>query len=266
MHKIVLYCKSYHKDVDRVVNLTTSINKYNVDNIPFYVSVPKSDVTLFKSKLPEWVQLIEDETILSQSYTQNWNTQQIVKSNFWRLGISENYVCIDSDGYFIKPFYLHDFMFDDENPFTVIHEQKELFSWSVNKSHILGFDPKDSYIRDRQKVMDVFGRKGKYYDFGPVPTIWSNKVWKDLDEKYLQPNNLTFDNLIEFSPSEFSWYGESLLHFKSIPIYPCEPIFKVFHYPQQLQEFYSNNIQEKHISQNYLGIIMQSNYNPPITY
>jgi hypothetical protein len=266
MQKLILYCKSYHKDVDRVVNLTTSINKYNVDNIPFYVSVPKSDVTLFKSKLPEWVQLIEDETILSQSYTQNWNTQQIVKSNFWRLGISENYVCIDSDGYFIKPFYLHDFMFDDENPFTVIHEQKELFSWSVNKSHILGFDPKDSYIRDRQKVMDVFGRKGKYYDFGPVPTIWSNKVWKDLDEKYLQPNNLTFDNLIEFSPSEFSWYGESLLHFKSIPIYPCEPIFKVFHYPQQLQEFYSNNIQEKHISQNYLGIIMQSNYNPPITY
>jgi len=114
--------------------------------------------------------------------------------------------------------------------------------------------------------MNVFGRKGKYYDFGPVPTIWSSKVWKDLDEKYLKPNNLIFDNLIEHSPSEFSWYGESLLHFKSIPIYPVEPIFKVFHYPQQLQEYYFNNITEKHISQNYMGIIMQSNFNANIKY
>jgi len=122
MQKIVIYCKSYHKDIGRVINLANSIDTFNQDNIPFYVSCPKSDLGLFKSKLPSWVNLIEDEEILSKSYVQNWNTQQIIKSNFWKLNISNNYICIDSDGYFIRPFYIHDFMFDEETPFTVIHE------------------------------------------------------------------------------------------------------------------------------------------------
>jgi hypothetical protein len=151
-------------------------------------------------------------------------------------------------------------MYDDETPYTVIHEQKELFTWTVSKVNQLGFDPKISYTSDRQKIMDLFGRTGKYYDFGPVPTIWSGKVWKSLEDNYITPNNLTWEQMLEYSPSEFSWYGESLLAFKAINIYPCEPVFKVFHYAQQLQEYIQNGITQEMISQNYLGIIMQSNF------
>ena len=103
-------------------------------------------------------------------------------------------------------------------------------------------------------------------DFGPVPTIWSSKVWKSLEDNYIIPNNLTWEQMLEYSPSEFSWYGESLLAFKAIDIYPCEPIFKVFHYEQQLQEYKQNGITEEMISQNYLGIIMQSNFNANTKY
>ena len=121
MEKVVLYCKSFHRDVDRVVNLQESIDKHNIDNIPFYVSVPQQDVELFKSKGIR--NIVEDESIY-QSNSSGWIQQQIVKSNFWKLGLCENYVCIDSDGYFIKDFYITDFMYDDQTPYTVIHEQK----------------------------------------------------------------------------------------------------------------------------------------------
>ena len=264
MDNIALYCKSFNRDLNLVSNLVESINKHNVDNIPVYISAPYKDLEKFQNVLPE-TRLIEDEAIY-KSDAPGWVSQQIVKSNFWKLGLVKNYVCIDSDAYFIRDFYKSDFMFDEETPFTVIHEQKELFTWTVNKSHILGFDPKISYINDREKIMSVFDRKGKHYDFGPVPTIWSSKVWNDLEENYIKPNNLTWEQMLEFSPSEFSWYGESLLHFKSIPIYPVEPLFKVFHYAQQIEEYKQQGYTTQHIAQNYLGIIMQSNFNAPIKY
>jgi hypothetical protein len=108
--------------------------------------------------------------------------------------------------------------------------------------------------------MDVFGRGGKVYDFGPVPTIWSSKVWNDLETNYMIPNNISFEQLIEYCPSEFTWYGEALLQFKSIPIYPAEPLFKVFHYKQQLEAYQELNISADVLAQNYLGIIIQSNF------
>ena len=48
MEKIVLYCKTYHHDIDRVKSLTDSIKKHNKDNILFYISIPKSYEEQFK--------------------------------------------------------------------------------------------------------------------------------------------------------------------------------------------------------------------------
>ena len=44
MNKLVLYCKSYDKDVYRAKTLLDSIIKYNIEQIPFYISVPKKDI------------------------------------------------------------------------------------------------------------------------------------------------------------------------------------------------------------------------------
>jgi len=264
MDNLVLYCKSFHRDLDRVKILFESINKHNIDNIPFYISVPQTDLKLFKTHL-NTPNIIADEEIYS-SPDSGWTHQQIIKSNFWKLGLSKNYICLDSDSYFIKDFTIQDFIYQDDIPYTVIHEQKELFTWTVNKTNELGFDPKLSYIEDRKKIMSLFNRNGKYYDFGPVPVIWSSKVWKSLEDNYITPNNIKFEDLIKYSPSEFSWYGESLLTFQSIPIYPVEPLFKVFHYPNQLLEYKQNSYTEEMISQNYYGIVLQSNFNASLKY
>jgi hypothetical protein len=261
MESIVLYCKSYRNDVHRAKALLGSISKYNEDNIPFYISVPSQDISLFKNTLgTENYTLIEDELIANNP---GWVGQQVVKAQFWKLGLTKNYLCLDSDSIFIKPFFKSDFLFTEDIPYTVCHEQKELFEWAQK---VLPFNPQESFKHDREKVMSLFGREGRYYDFGPSPVIWNSKVWEGLEENYIKPNNLTFSKLIEYSPSEFSWYGEYLLHSKLFPIYPTQPLFKVFHYKEQYIESKNKGYTLKDLSQNYLGIILQSNWDAPLNY
>ena len=262
MNNIVLYCKSYRNDVSRAKNLSESIKKYNSDNIPFYISVPQSDLALFKSELGDGVEIISDESIHPK--LNGWTGQQVIKSQFWKLNLCKNYVCLDSDTYFIKNFYESDFLYEDDIPYTVCHEDKELMEWSIRSS--LQFDIQKSFREDRDKVMELFTRNGAYYDFGPSPTIWSSKVWKSLFDNYIIPNDLTFEQLIKFSPSEFTWYGEWLLKSKVIPIYPKQPICKVFHYREQYDEAKAKGYTEKDFSRNYLGIIMQSNWGAELRY
>ena len=266
MNQIVLYTKSYHRDLERIKISVESIKKYNRDNIPYYISVPRSDIELFKNNIDtSYVNLIVDEDIYDIP-EQSWKTQQIVKSNFWKLGVCENYVMLDSDSYFIKDFYRTDFMYNRTTPYTVMHEQKDLFEWTFKFKNVLGFDPYNSYVDDRKKIMDVFERTGRIYDFGPGPIIWSAKVWKSLEENYIQPNEITFAKLIEYCPSEFTWYGEYLLTSRPIDIIPIEPMFKFFHFAQQYQMFKQMGYMEDDFKQSYLGIVMQSNWGAPLKY
>lgn len=261
MNSFSLYCKSYRGDLDRTKVLAQSVEKYNKDNIPFYISVPTEDLTLFKSELPD-VQILSDADIVDSMVTNGlvgWVSQQIVKSNFWKLGLSENYLVLDSDCQFITDFRLNDFMYDEETPYTVCHEQKELWNWSVLHTHELGFNPKISFTEDRLRIMEVFGRTGKPLDFGPGPVIWSAKVWKVLEE-VLELNKLTWLDIMKISSSEFTWYGETLMYSQIIRLVPREPLFKAFHYYQQYVEYKKNGITLDHIAQNYLGIGLQSNW------
>ena len=267
MELIVIYCKSYINDLERVKVQAQSIEQYNADNIPYYVSCPKSDYSIFKSSLPSFVNLILDEDIVNQSITQSWHTQQIVKSQFYKAVNTINYVCIDSDSYFIRPFYKTDFIAYNDTPYTIMHQQKNLFQWTARYRKDLGFDPKLSFDDSRINIGNIFNRQLKVnYDFGPSPTIWSSKVWKSLEENYINPNNITFNQLIEYEPSEFTWYGEALLAFKPIEIYPLEPLFMVFHYPLQYQQFLQQGYSEQDIASCYMGIIMTSNWNAPLKY
>lgn len=271
MEKIVLYCKSYRNDIERISNLVESINIHNVDKIPFYISIPGSDVELFTNRNFPNTTIISDEQINGDPNLYNRGIDPRVlafstRLNIWMAGLAENYFCLDSDAYFIRPFKVKDFMFDEETPYTVMHEQKELFSWTVTKIKELGFDPKGGFANDRNLIMSIFGRQGRLYDFGPNPVIFSSKVLECLNKQYLVPNNLTTEDLIKVSNDEYTWYGEALLVFEPIKIRPTEPLFKVFHYPQQYVEYKQQNITEEMITQNYMGIIMQSNFNSPLKY
>ena len=258
MHKLVLYCKSYDKDVHRAKTLLQSVSDYNADKLPFYISVPSSDIELFKKVLgTDGYILIPDEEIDLENA--GWKGQQIVKSQFWKLGLCENYVCVDSDCFFIKPFYAKDFMFDEQTPYTICHEYKSFFEF-IDKIPALPFDPYESFLKERMHIMELFGRTGAIYDFGPGPTIWSSKVWSSLEEGYIEPNELKFSDLIQVNGSEFTWYGEWLLHSQAIRLMPKGPLFKNYHYPHQYDFDKHYNYDLEKISKLYLGVGMQSIY------
>ena len=258
MNDIVLYCKSYSKDVYRAKQLLDSILRYNKDNLEFYISVPNCDIELFKKELgTDGYTLINDEDIDVDN--QGWKGQQIIKSQFWKLGLCKNYLCVDSDCFFIKDFYKKDFMFDEDTPYTVCHEYKSFFEF-LDKFP-LPFDAYESFSKDRLHIMGLFNRQGLIYDFGPGPTIWSCEVWKSLEDNYVIPNNIKFSDLIQINPSEFTWYGEWLLYSQAIRLIPRGPIFKNYHYPHQYEYDKQLGYTLEKIKKHYLGIGLQSIYN-----
>jgi hypothetical protein len=150
-------------------------------------------------------------------------------------------------------------MFDSETPYTICHEYKSFFEF-IDKIPALPFDPYESFLRERLHIMELFGRTGVVYDFGPGPTIWSAKVWESLENGYIKPNSIKFADLIHANGSEFTWYGEWLLHSQSIRLIPKGPLFKNYHYPHQYEFDKQYDYNFKKIAKLYLGIGMQSIY------
>lgn len=129
---LVLYCKSYLTDLKRAVRLAKSITQFNADNIRFFLSTPRSDVPLFREHVAGLnVEVIDDELIVKRNPQLDFErikslpgsiSQQIIKSEFWRLGLSDTYLCLDSDAVFIRPFYRRDFLWGNGIPYTVMDE------------------------------------------------------------------------------------------------------------------------------------------------
>ena len=260
-----LYCKSYHTDVLRVVRLARSIAQFNVNQLPFFVSVPKSDLPLFKQQLDGMnIELLADEDIiatnpglaLSQVNALPGNiSQQIIKSEFWRLGASQAYLCLDSDAMFIRPFQLTDFIAEGSTPYTIIDEGRDLLIASL----VHGKDRVAlNFQREAAEVQSAFGRSGKAYNFGPSCPVWDRRVWESLESEYMRPRQQSLFDLIVHAPHEMRWYGEALLRYKAIDLLPAQPFFKMYHYAWQLQHDKKQGVHATQLAQLYCGIIFQS--------
>ena len=216
MKPFSLFCKSYRTDLKRVVRLASSIQQYNTEGIHFYVSVPSSDLPLFREHLSNLnVQLIADETIVAASPRIKMSqleqmsgglTQQVIKSEFWRLEISTAYLCLDSDALFIRPFGVADFMTADETPYTVIDEGHESLESVIRQKKHRIFQ---NYIQEADLFQQLFKRLGRRYSFGPFPLIWHREVWESLEKHYLRPQGLSLADAISQAPIESRWYGGS---------------------------------------------------------
>lgn len=264
---LALYCKSYSTDLRRLVRLAESVRQFNVERLPFYVSVPDAELSLFREHLTgRDVHLIADSEILRASpridLTQVASmpghlSQQIVKSEFWRLGLSEAYVCLDSDAVFIRPFGRSDFMAEDGTPYTMLDEAHDLLEDALRQGRervVTAFN------READQVQALFGRLGKRYSFGPFPLVWHRAVWQSLDERFLQPRGMNFAEAIELAPIESRWYGEALLAWQAVALKPCQALFKVYHYAWQLDQDRRRGVAEPLLSQLYVGVIHQSSW------
>jgi FkbM family methyltransferase len=273
MHNLIIYIGTSARDIVQYTALINSIKAYNVDNIPVYTCVNDGDIEVFKKNFDgSGIVFIKDSDVYQTTQTDSWWKQQLIKMNFWRLGIANNMVQIDSDSFFIKNFRVSDFMVDENTPYTVIHENKELKEFFVRnkKDNSLQYDNGDyrvsqGFASNSNQIKEVLGTAARTtdYDFGHPPCVWSNDVWKALYEMYIQPNNLTYETLISYANSEQQWYGETLLALKLFPIFPKENMFKTFHYKENYDEFISTN-SLLDIRYNYHGICLQSSWSSPM--
>ena len=274
---IVLYCKSYRRDFLRVKRLLISLQKHNRDKLPFYISTPTADRVLLLEVLGKDGQnfsyiWIADEAIIAANPRAPKNvqlgmlgglSQAIIKAEFWRLGIADNYLCIDSDSIFIRDFGKTDFLASDGYPYTVLHQNKELFQLAANR----GYAKVEQDLREEAiRVQQLFGRQGPQYYCAPAPFIWSAKVWQSLDEHYLTPKGITLWDAVTPRHPETLLYGEALLNFQAIPIRMIEPLFRIYHYDWQYYTAQRLGETEAKLKQNFLGVIYQSNWESELDY
>lgn len=265
MNPLGLYCKSYSTDLRRVIRLAESIRRFNMEQLPFHVSVPQAELPLFREHLQGLdVVLLADEDILRASPRIDSDqvrclpgnvAQQVVKSEFWRLGLSDAYVCLDSDAVFIRSFGLADFMAPDGTPYTMLDEAHDLLEDALRhgRRRIVA-----AFTREANLVQHFFGRQGRRYSFGPFPLVWHRAVWQSLDERYLRPRNMNFADAITQAPIESRWYGEALLAYKAVPLLPCQALFKVYHYAWQFDQDRRQGLGTEQLAQLYCGVIYQS--------
>lgn len=273
MKDLVLYCKSYRKDFLRLKRLLKSISQHNLDQIPFYISTPAADrellIELVGSQGYEWVsdESIIDANPLAPSGIVNTKSgslaQQVVKSEFWRLGLCANYVCLDSDCIFIKDFKQSDFLAADGHPYTVIYQNKEYFQLAVDR----GYSKAPAHLKaEGDRVKALLGRQGPNYYCPCPPFIWSAAVWKSLDENYLKPRGQTLWDLCTPEHPETLLYLEALLNFKVIPLYPIEQLFRIYYYDWHYYLLRRMGETPAKLKDNYLGLIYQSSWDLGLDY
>ncbi|RYJ37026.1 hypothetical protein NU08_3964 [Flavobacterium anhuiense] len=263
MTDIVILIKTYKKDYKAYTKLIRSISEFNIDDIPVYVAINDEDYDFFKAENQNSsLNLLKDSDIYNCPIKDAWRYQQVIKSKFYLLNVCKNYLCIDSDSEFITPFRKSDFLFDENTPYTIIHESKSFLEMINN----IELDSDTVFFKSAlQTTRKLIGNKHtKIWDYGPSPYLWSCLVWKDFNENFLSSKNMTFEDFmnqidLETPPSETVIYGEYLLKTNLIPIYPIEGFFKVYHFKKQFSiERRFHNIEK--LKKVYLGVIFQSNW------
>jgi hypothetical protein len=247
--------------------LLLSIDEFNQENLPFYIYTPQREKALLEEVIGKTgYQWVSDESIVAANPRATIAqyesmpgslSQQIVKSEFWRLGLTENYLCLDSDCLFIRPFTAADFLSVDGTPYTVLHQNKELFQIATNRGH---HKVERDLRAEADRVQSLFGRVGPRYYCAPAPFIWSARVWNSLDRNLLEPGGKTLWDFISPQHPETLIYGEALMKFKTIPLLAIEPLFRAYHYDWEYYLFRRLGETTEKLKQNFMGVLYQSTW------
>jgi hypothetical protein len=258
-----LYVKTYMGDYSRFRVLLESIERYNVEKIPLYVDVTAKDYKAFSALIDS--RYTGPHLVLKSTREESSLNQQVNKLEFYQTGLCENIVVLDSDSYFIRDFRGQDFMATAEVPYTVMHEEREFFSWLSQNPGKVSWNVPMWFNSHCVKAKEYFGLEKEMlnWSFGPPPVILSGKVLKAFRE-FL--GEKPFEDLIAITPSEYTWYGYFLVKSQAIGVSPREPLFKFFHYKEQYEDFKSRGVTEEMLAQDYMGIVMQSNWKAPLRY
>jgi hypothetical protein len=258
--RFVFMLKTYLHDFNYVTNLLESFNKHNHDQIQLYIVVPEAEIFHFLKFKSSTCDIVAEELIPIRFATdsirgihQGYINQELVKLSFWKLGLSEHYLCLDSDVVFIRDFYLRDFMATESTPYSVLVEDRDLQAdpeyyfahWIYRQADLekirdfLNLDPELSLLTCHQCQ------------------IFSSNILSMLTSEVLDKRNVDFLDLLTISPYEFSWYNY-FLQKTGLRVYPREPYFKMLHTRKQLLNMRLVGLTKEDLSRSYLGLVVNS--------
>lgn len=265
MDKFAFLLKTYEKDFIYARRLLESFEKYNRENIHCYIVLPREMQESLMNSLNEKTQRnifvlaeeefggLVDEDI--HGIRPGYINQEIIKLSFWEKGLCENYCCLDSDAEFIRDFYIHDFMYDDKVPYSVLTEDKDLKADSTYYN-AFWIEREKSLLKIQKELGLESSKLLTCHGFQAFSTI----VLRDFKEKFMDVKGYSYMDLMKISPYEFTWYNLWLQKSKVIEIHPCEPFFKTFHMKRHLlwSKMYGMKLED--LKRSYVGIIINSNY------
>ena len=256
-----MFCKTYINDYARVKLMLESFNKFNRDGIQLVLSCPLNQIELFKCLEQVNINVITDESYASNYFTDDtyyglshgYINQEICKLAFWELGLYKNYLCVDSDVIFIRDFYIHDFMYDNDTPYTVLVMDKEL---KVEKYY-------SDFAKQRQNLIKrIYEAVGlidaRYRTHGMQ--IMSLLVLQSFKDEFMSKNALDYKKLIQISPYEFTWYNAWFQKIQLVKEFAVEPFFKTFHMKIEYNFARIKNLTIDDLKAEYVGIVMNSNW------
>jgi hypothetical protein len=254
--------KSYRGDFPIASRLVESFSKYNHDSLPLTIVVPPEDTELFTSLQGTNIKVLEESALQQYLATEafadmrlGYINQQIVKLAFWELDIYDDYLVIDSDMVFVRPFARIDFMLDADTPFSVLVEDNDLQTdaryfaeqWRSRREHLariketLGFaDPRSLTCHNHQ--------------------VFSAAVLRSLKQDFMEPHGYSYADLIRIAPYEFSWYNFWLQKSQAIPIAIREPFVKMLHHDGQHAEYALRGTTLDDVARGYVGLVINSSF------
>jgi len=258
----VMFCKTYSADLNNFKLMISSFNQFNKENIMLYVSVPEKDFYKYTKFESNSIKIITDESYAKEYFTINeyfglssgYINQEICKLSFWELNVCENYLCIDSDIQFIRDFYLSDFMFNEEIPYTILVMDKDL---SIEKHYRDFWTWRSKLIK---KIYDEIGLDDPRQRTCHGMQVLSVKVLKSLKQDFMQQKGYEYKNLIEISPYEFTWYNVWFQKSGLVKEISVEPFFKTFHMRMDYLFARLKLLKQEDFAKAYVGIILNSNW------
>lgn len=260
MKEFGFFLKTYKSDFKHTKRLIRSFLKFNIDSIDLVIMTEKCDYDLFKQFESQKIQVIDTSKLQKHlikgksvnGIREGYFNQQILKLVFWELGIFKNYFVLDSDALFISKFRLNDFLNEDNIPFTILTNDNDLKSDPHYYKNWLGRDKKLKLIKE------FLNLTGDHYRTIHNMAIFSSLVLEKFSA-YLKSSKLSYEDILNISPYEFSWYNFFLQKNQCIPIICKDPIFKTYHHLNQYFNDVNYGIKLTDLKRGYIGICINSN-------
>ncbi len=212
--------KSYRRDFDAAQRLLESVRIHNVERLPVWIVVPEEDTELFRP-VTEGVGQVISETDFAEHLVSDevagirpgYINQEIVKLAFWELGLVANYLPVDSDAVFLRPFRISDFMSSSDVPYTVLLEDRDL---QMDPDYFA------THWQGRERALRQIQREVGLEDPRLLTChghqVLSSTALRSLKEELLTPRGWTYAEMLAHGPYEFSWYNFWLQKSRVIPI------------------------------------------------